>query len=163
MSNPINVANKLTLRARVLLAVMPVLLVMAMLFLLERFGRERILFSSLAASAFLIYLDPRHPTNSVRTLVIAQSSAAIIGYLVYVLIGTGYWAAAISMVIEVILMILCKAMHPPAVATALVFAFQETKPNALLLFLLSLLLLVFLIGLQRTSIWLIKRGESRTM
>ena len=146
-------------KTEVALAVMPTVMVIAVLMLLEAFSKQQLLFGSLASSAFLIYLDPKHPTNSIRTLFIAQISAAIIGYLVYLLVGPGYGAAALSMVLVVVLMIVTKAMHPPAVATSLLFAFQYTKPNTLMLFLFAIVLLIILVALQRASIWLIKRSD----
>jgi CBS-domain-containing membrane protein len=129
------------------------------LFLLKAFSKQELLFASLASSAFLIYLDPKHPTNSLRTLLIAQTAAAIVGYLVYLLAGPGYLSAALSMIAIVLVMIFTKTMHPPAVASALNFAFQDNKPDTLALFLFALLLLVLLIILQRTSLWLIRRNE----
>lgn len=147
------------LKTEFLLAVVPTLMVIAVLLLLEAFSKQQLLFASLASSAFLIYLDPRHPTNSMRTLLIAQVSAAVIGYLFYLLMGPGYGSAALSMIMAIALMILTKAMHPPAVATSLLFAFQYKKPDTLMLFLFALLLLVLLVILQRVSIWLLKRTE----
>jgi CBS-domain-containing membrane protein len=125
---------------------------------LEAFSKQQILFSSLASSAFLIYLDPKHPTNSIRTLVIAQTSAAVIGYITYRIAGPGYVAASVSMVIVIAVMILAHAMHPPAVSSALLFAFQPARPNVLLLFLLAVILLVLLIILQKTSLWLLQKA-----
>jgi len=151
--------KRLELKTQLMLAIMPALMVIAVLMLLEAFSKQQLLFASLASSAFLIYLDPKHPTNSIRTLMIAQISAAIIGYLVYLLLGPGYGQAALSMIIVILLMIFARAMHPPAVATSLIFAFQHNKPNTLMLFLFAILLLVLLIILQRFSIWLLKRVE----
>ncbi|MDQ2751522.1 MAG: HPP family protein [Bacteroidota bacterium] len=149
------------LQTDILLAVMPAVATIILLLLLNTFGKQEILFSSLASSAFLIYLEPEHPTNNVRTLLIAQLSAAVIGYLVYRIVGAGYTSAAISMIIAIAVMIAAKAMHPPAVATALVFAFQHAKPNTLLMFFVAVFFLVILIVLQRTSLWLIKRSTNK--
>src|SRR3954470_12369573 len=150
------------LKTDILLAVMPAVIMIGVLILLDNFGKQEILFSSLASSAFLIYLEPKHPTNNIRTLLIAQLSASGIGYLVYIAVGSGYTSAAISMIISILVMIFTKAMHPPAVSTALVFAFQHTKPNTLLMFFCAVVLLVVLIALQRASLWLIKRSERRS-
>lgn len=120
--------------------------------LLEAFSKQQLLFSSLASSAFLIYLDPKHPTNSVRTLIIAQTSAAVVGYLVYLIMGPGYLPAAIPMIVA-------KAMHAPAVSSALIFAFPYTKVNTLLMFLFAVMLLVILIAFQRAFLWILKGGE----
>ncbi len=138
---------------------MPAITVIGVLILLKEFSKQQLLFSSLASSAFLIYLDPKHPTNSIRTLAIAQTSAAIIGYLTLLIAGPGYLGASFAMIIVITVMILAHAMHPPAVSSALLFAFQPTKPNALLLFLLAIVLLILLIVIQRTSLRVIKKME----
>jgi CBS-domain-containing membrane protein len=141
---------------------MPAGTVILVLILLEAFSKQQLLFSSLASSAFLIYLDPKHPTNSIRTLMIAQLSACIVGYLIYLIAGAGYLGAAISMILSIAVMIFAKAMHPPAVSTALIFAFQYKEVNVVMMFFLAVLLLAILIILQRASLWLIKRGENKT-
>ncbi len=156
-----NITRRFDLKTDILLAVIPSVVMIVVLILLNAFSKQQILFSSLASSAFLIYLDPKHPTNSIRTLLIAQLSASVIGYVVYLIFGLGYVSAAISMVIAIIVMILAKAMHPPAVSTALVFAFQYSKVNTLLMFFFAIMLLVILIVLQRSSLWLINRSEKR--
>lgn len=151
--------KRFDLKTEMILATLPTAMIIAVLLLLKAFSKQELLFASLASSAFLIYLDPKNPTNSIRTLLIAQTSAAIIGYVIYRLIGPGYIPAALSMIAIVLLMIFTKAMHPPAVASALNFAFQRTKPDTLSLFLFALLLLVILIVLQKVSLWLITRKE----
>lgn len=153
--------DRLSLKSEIALAVMPAVTVVGVLLLLKTFSKQQILFSSLASSAFLIYVDPKHPANSIRTLLIAQLSAAIIGYLVYLVAGPGYVAASVSMVIAITVMILAHAMHPPAVSTALLFAFQTAKLNVLVLFGLAVILLILLVVIQRASLWMIKRYETR--
>lgn len=149
------------LQTDIVLAVMPTAVMIGVLLLLNFFGRQEVLFSSLASSAFLIYLDPQNTTNSSRTLLIAQLSAAVVGYLTYTVMGAGYASAAVSMILAILIMIVTRAMHPPAVSTALLFAFQHTKPNTLLMFCFAVLLLILLMALQRTSVWLIKRSERK--
>lgn len=153
--------RRFDIQTEIVLALMPTVVVISVLMLLEIFSRQQLLFSSLASSAFLIYLDPRHPVNSVRTLMISQVIAAVVGYLVYLLVGPGYLSAAISMVFTIAVMIFTKAMHPPAVSTAMIFAFQFTRVNTLVLFLSAVLLLVVLIFLQRVSLWLIKISDGK--
>ncbi len=142
---------------------MPATMIISVLMLLEIFTSQKLLFSSLASSAFLIYMDPKHPTNRVRTLIIAQISAALIGYLIFILLGPGYLSAAISMIIAIIVMISAKAMHPPAVSSAMIFAFQYTKPNTLMLFMMAVLLLVMLIVLQKLSLWVLKKADKENV
>jgi CBS-domain-containing membrane protein len=140
------------------LALMPTITIILVLIFVEAFTKQRLLFSSLASSAFLIYLDPKHQTNQIRTLAIAQSSAACIGFIMFLVVGTGYPSAALSMIIAIALMIFTKSMHPPAVSTALIFAFRQEATSNLYLFLLSLGLLVILIVLQRMSLYLVKKA-----
>lgn len=151
--------RRFDLKTELILATLPTAIIVAVLLLLKAFSKQELLFASLASSAFLIYLDPKNPANSIRTLLIAQTAAAIVGYVVYIFAGPGYLSAALSMVVIVLLMIFTKAMHPPAVASALNFAFQHTKPDTLALFLFALLLLVLLIIIQRISLWLVRRKE----
>jgi hypothetical protein len=55
-------------------ALLPTLTVLAVLGLVEALSRQLLLFASLASSAFLIYLAPRHKANSLRTLCLAQGA-----------------------------------------------------------------------------------------
>src|SRR4028119_2372998 len=82
--------RRLDLKGEFVLALLPTATVLVMLSLVEAFSRQRLLFASLASSAFLIYLDPQHGTNSVRTLVISQMTAAVIGFLTHLAFGPGY-------------------------------------------------------------------------
>ncbi len=68
--------RRLPWRHELLLVLLPTITVLAVVALVERFSQQRLLFASLASSAFLIYLDPLHGTNSARTLLIAQLGAA---------------------------------------------------------------------------------------
>jgi CBS-domain-containing membrane protein len=148
-------------RTELVLAFLPTITVVMVLVLIESFSHQRLLFGSLASSAFLIYLDPRHKMNNVKTLTISQSASAIIGFLMYLIAGAGYSSAAIAMIIAIAVMILLKAMHPPAVSTALSFAFREADGSNLLLFLTALMLLVILIILQRVSLWIVRKESPK--
>lgn len=87
-------------------------------------SQQRLLFSSLASSAFLIYLDPQHVTNQVKTLVLAQAIAAVVGWIIYSFTGPGFFAGEIARVIAIFLMILLDVVHPPTVSTSLSFALR---------------------------------------
>ena len=150
--------SRLTYKAELLLALLPTLTVLVMLWLLELLSNQRLLFASLASSAFLIYLDPTHRTNSTRTLVLSQMGAAFIGYGLHALLGPGYAGAALAMVVTIGLMVSLNAMHPPAVGTALSFAFRAGQGEGnLLLFGLAVGLVVVLVLLQRGSVYLLGR------
>ena len=99
----------LSLRQELGLALLPTVVVLLMLGYVEAFSRQRLLFASLASSAFLIYIDPEHPMNGVRTLVLAQSSAALIGFAADYLLGAGYLAAGVAMVVPSP----CSSRHTP--------------------------------------------------
>ena len=149
--------RQLDWRGELALATAPTLVVLTMLALVESFSHQQLLFASLASSAFLIYLDPQHSTNTVRTLVTSQTMAALIGFTTYTLFGSGYLSGGSAMVIIIVLMILLNVMHPPAVSTALSFALRTGKENNLVLFGLALSIVLLLVGLQRFAIWLLAR------
>ncbi|SNR59206.1 MULTISPECIES: HPP family protein [Hymenobacter] len=145
-------------RGELLLALLPTATVLLMLWLLELLSNQRLLFASLASSAFLIYLDPGHRTNSARTLAISQLGAASIGFVLHALVGPGYVSAALAMVLSILLMIALDAMHPPAVSTGLNFAFRAGSGEGnLLLFGLAVGLVVVLVIVQRGSTYILSR------
>ena len=150
----------LSLRQELALAVLPTVVVLLMLGYVEAFSRQRLLFASLASSAFLIYLDPEHPANSVRTVALAQTCAALLGFGADWLLGSGYLAAGVAMVLTIIVVIALDAMHPPAVSTSLTFAFRANPASSLSLFGLSLLLIILLVALQQASLSLLRRWRS---
>ncbi|MDQ2770208.1 MAG: HPP family protein [Bacteroidota bacterium] len=145
-------------RAELLLALLPTITVLVLLWLLELLSNQRLLFASLASSCFLIYLDPGHRANSARTLVLSQMSAAILGYAAHAVLGPGYASAAVALVGIIGLMVATDAMHPPAVGTALNFAFRAgSGEGSLLLFGLAVGLVLVLLGVQKASAYLLAR------
>jgi CBS-domain-containing membrane protein len=162
---PIEGANRslrrrLGIKGELLLATTPTVVVLGVLALVEVLSRQRLLFASLAASAFLIYLDPQHGTNTVRTLVCAQMMAAIIGWLTFMSFGPGYIAAGSAMILTIVFMIVLDAMHPPAVATSLSFALRAGNENNLILFGLAVGITAVLVVLERFALWLLARLNS---
>lgn len=149
--------RRLTLRAEFSLALLPTAVVLLVFAGIEMLSDHRLLFASLASSAFLIYLDPEHATNQIRTLVISQALAAVIGYFAYSVSGGGYLTSGVAMVTVIVAMIALDAMHPPAVATALSFAFRAGDESNLLLFSLALSLIAVLVLLQRSVLWAFTR------
>lgn len=147
--------SRLNLKGELALAIAPTLTVLGVLALVEVLSRQRLLFASLAASAFLIYLDPQHHTNTVRTLVLAQMMAATIGFITHLIIGSGYLSAGIAMVVTIVLMILLDAVHPPAVPTSLSFALRAGNENNLVLFALAVGITAVLVVIERFALWLL--------
>ena len=149
--------QRLGLRGELTLALLPTATVLAVFAFVEALSQQRLLFASLASSAFLIYLDPQHGMNSVRTLVTAHLIAAALGFGTYALFGPGYLAGGAAMLGTVVLMILLDAVHPPAVSTSLSFAFRAGNVSNLLLFVLAIGITVLLVGLERVAVWLAAR------
>lgn len=150
--------RRLGLRRELILAVAPTLTVLLVLALVEAVSRQRLLFASLASSAFLIYLDPQHSVNQARTLLLSQLGAASIGMLSFLILGPGYVSAGTAMVLAIVAMILCDAVHPPAVATALSFGLKAGDTSNLALFCLALGITAVLLGLQKLTLWLVVRA-----
>ena len=153
---------RLTLRREAVLALLPTATVLLLLFLLKLLSNQQLLFASLASSCFLIYLDPAHPANSARTLALSQLGAAGLGYGCHAWLGPGYASAALALGGIITLMLLANAMHPPAVGTALNFAFHAgTGEGSLWLFGLAVGLVLVLLAVQRTSAWVLGRLAAR--
>jgi CBS-domain-containing membrane protein len=149
--------RRLGLRGELLLAVAPTLTVLLVLGLVEIVSKQRLLFASLASSAFLIYLDPQHSVNQARTLLLSQLGAAVIGMLSFVLLGPGYASAGTAMVLAIVAMIMADAVHPPAVATALSFGLKAGDASNLVLFCLALGITLMLLALQKLMLYLVSR------
>lgn len=153
--------RRLERRDELLLVLLPTATVLGVLALVEALSEQRLLFASLASSAFLIYLDPEHGMNTVRSLALSQLSAAVLGWVTYEVVGPGYLAGGLAMVATIALMIVLDALHPPAVATAMSFALRAGDASNLLLFALSLGITTVLAALQKTVVWLVARAELR--
>jgi len=129
------------------LAIPPTVTVLLAAFLLEWFTHQRILFASLAASAFLIYYAPTHHMNTIRVMVTAQLLGCFIGAGIGAF-GAGYGAAAVAMTFTVVMLIVLRNVHPPAIASSLGFAFLGPQVRSLVAFLVALGLIVVLVVLQ---------------
>jgi hypothetical protein len=77
--------RSLGLQGKLTLVILPTLIILGVLFFVNILNAQRLLFASLSASAFLIYLDPEHGTNRMQTLIISQMSAALLGLVTYLL------------------------------------------------------------------------------
>jgi CBS-domain-containing membrane protein len=149
-------SRRLRLKDELLLALLPTATVLLTVALVEKFGqRQHLLCAALASSAFLIYLDPDHQTNAVRTLVISQMIAAGVGTAAWSILGSGFVSAGIAMSALIALMILLNVVHPPAVTTSLAFSLRPDKSSSLVLFGLALAITAGLVLLQRAVLWLV--------
>lgn len=149
--------RRLDLKGELVLAAVPTAIILTVLALVEVLSRQRLLFASLASSAFLIYLDPQHGTNTVRSLMFSQIMAATIGFITHIFFGTGYISGGSAMVITIVLMIVLDVVHPPAVATSLSFALRAGNETNLVLFGLAVAITAVLVGLERFTLWVLAR------
>ncbi len=155
-----------SLRTNLALAVMPTGTVLAVFALVEMWSHQKLLFASLASSAFLIYLDPEHETNSVRTVVVSQGLAALAGFAAHAWGQGSPWAAGAAMILVIFAMIGLRVMHPPAVSTALSFALGAGTGRTVLLFAVCVALVAGLVLGQQAVIKRINRVarvEGRTL
>jgi CBS-domain-containing membrane protein len=152
----------LSLKEELLLATAPTLTILSVMALVEVLNGQRLLFASLAASAFLIYLDPHHGSNAARSLILSQLMAAAIGLFASFVLGASYMSAAVAMVVTIAFMIVLNIVHPPAVATSLSFAFLRVdRENNFILFSLAVGVIALLVGLERLMLWLLARSAIR--
>ena len=147
--------KRLSFRDELLLALLPTITILLVLACVETLTEDRVLFATLAASAFLIYLDPQHNTNAVKTLILAQMIAAMTGLGSFTLLGPGYWAGGIAMVLTIGLIILLDVVHPPAVSTSLLFAFKAGNESNLFLFGLAVAVTALLVILEWTTLMIL--------
>lgn len=137
-----------------------------------RLGRERLslrselalaffptvtLFSALASSAFLIYLDPMHGTNRIPAVVGAHMTGAAAGMFGGWVLGYGYGAAGLAMVVTILVMIVADIVHPPAIGTSLSFAYRAGLAANVTLFLIALGMVVLLVVLQKATQYVLVR------
>jgi CBS-domain-containing membrane protein len=154
--------RRLRLRDELLLAFLPTATVLLVFGVIEVLSNQRLLFASLASSAFLIYMDPEHGANRTATLAFSQLAAAGTGFLMFTLIGPSYAAGAVAMVTTTIVMIVFDIVHPPAVATAIAFAFRTGDETNVALFALAVGMVVVLVVLETATLALLARLHRRS-
>jgi hypothetical protein len=146
------------LRGELLLAIPPTVVMLLAVVLLETLRHERILFASLAASAYLIYRDPVHPMNGVRVMVGAHSVAVVTGVSCGAGLrgghpGDGRDAAGAHRVSH------CPS--PGGIHGARLRLFARPI-EAAGLFVVALSMIAVLIVLQRTALWTLRRLQAHT-
>jgi len=144
------------------LAVPSTLTMIASLFFVQVLTSQRVLFASLASSAFPIYREPTHPMNGLRVVTGAHLIATVLGVGCALVLGPGYVAAAAAMAITIFVLVIGDLVHPPAVSTALGFAFYARQEEAVGVFLLAVLMLATLVILERLAVWTLVRIQATT-
>lgn len=153
---PLRANRRAALKRDFSLALLPTVTILLVLALMEFLLRQHLLFASLASSAFGIYLAPHHKSNGVKVLFCAQLGAALAGFLAQLVLHPGYLAAAGAMILVIALMVALDAVHPPAVSTALSFAFVPVVFKSVALFVVAVGLVALLVALQKKAdaVWM---------
>jgi CBS-domain-containing membrane protein len=107
-------------------------------------GKQPLLVASLASSSFLMYYQPLNEVNRFGPLVLGQLTCAVFGFLANLLLRDPLSSAAVAVSFSVVAMMLLRIVHPPAVATSLVFAYRPHGVSALGTFFLTLLVVLVL-------------------
>ncbi len=146
-----------------ILAALPALTIVAALAFFDALVRQRLLFSSLAASAFLVWAEPRHPMNAVRTVLLAQVVAALAGAIAFMLFGAGFVASGAATALTAVAMIGLDAVHPQAISTTFGFAIRAGQTSVLLLFGLVAVVTVVIIVLHQSAEWILRHAENEAV
>jgi CBS-domain-containing membrane protein len=132
-------------------------LTIGLLALLAMISRTPLVFPSLGPTAFLFFFAPRSPASSPRHALVGHALGILCGYGSLWMVGLAHapsamlegvngprvLAAALSLALTGVLMILLKVAHPPAGATTLIVSLGiVTEPMHLLVIEIAVLLLV---------------------
>lgn len=117
-----------------------VLSVLLVIFIVQDVARQPVL----ASSAFLLYYQPRNEINDFKPLVFGHLLAVMMGYGASLLLPIPYWSSILSVVGTVVLLSLLRLVHPPAISTSLVFSYRPYELDAVVTFLLSLVVILAL-------------------
>lgn len=147
--------RRLGVGGELVLAMLPTLTILGVLTFIDELSNQRLLFGSLAASAFLIYLDPGHPMNKIETLVPSHLLGLVAGVITCWIFAAGYLSAGIAMVVTILIMVIGDFVYPPAVSTSLIFGLRR------LLFAIALGMIVILVILERAAVWLLRHLSAR--
>lgn len=119
--------RRLGVGGELVLAMLPTLTILGVLTFIDELSNQRLLFGSLAASAFLIYLDPGHPMNKIETLVPSHLLGLVAGVITCWIFGAGYLSAGIAMVVTILIIVIGDFVYPPAVSTSLIFGLRRLR------------------------------------
>lgn len=121
-----------------------VLSVLIVIFIVQDLIRQPVLITSLASSTFLLYYQPLNEINRFGPLVFGHIIATSIGYLASLLLPVPYVSAAVSMALSIVVLVLLRMVHPPAISTSLVFSYRPHDATVIVTFLLTLAVVIAL-------------------
>ncbi|MFF0479933.1 HPP family protein [Streptomyces sp. NPDC004435] len=106
-----------------------------------------LLIPPLAASMALVAASPDLPLSQPRSLIGGQLLAALAGFAVLAVAGPGLWSAAVAGGLALGVMMLARAPHSPAAATAVIVALEAPPFWTFTGLLLTSCLLLVAVGL----------------
>ncbi len=108
------------------------------------------LFAPFGASAVLLYGAPAAPFSQPRNLLGGHFISATVGVIIFNILGISFFSVALAVSLAISLMLLARAVHPPAGATALLgvtasqgsflWIFAPVLAGALVLLLVALII-----------------------
>ncbi|MFJ3901603.1 HPP family protein [Streptomyces sp. NPDC090025] len=106
-----------------------------------------LMIAPLAATAMIICSTPALPPAQPRGVVLGQLGSGALGLIAVALFGHSLWTAAVAAGLSVGLMLLLRAVHAPAAATAVLAVLTDPQPVRFLVLLAIGSVLLVLIGL----------------
>ena len=94
-------------------------------------GMSPFLLASLGASAVILFVFTDTPAAQPRALVAGHLIAAFIGILCQHWLGDALWVYAVALGLSLAVMLVCRCVHPPAGADALIMIHQHATLSML--------------------------------
>ncbi|MFJ8660948.1 HPP family protein [Streptomyces sp. NPDC093795] len=116
---------------------------------------QLLMIAPLAATAMIICSTPVLPPAQPRGVMLGQVGSGVLGIVAVALFGDSLWVAAVAAGLSVGLMLLLRAVHAPAAATAVLAVLQDPAPLRFLVLLAVGSALLVLVGLLASRLGVI--------
>ncbi|MDX2564777.1 HPP family protein [Streptomyces sp. TX20-6-3] len=116
---------------------------------------QLLMIAPLAATAMIICSTPVLPPAQPRGVMLGQTGSGVLGLVAVALFGRSLWVAAVAAGLSVGLMLLLRAVHAPAAATAVLAVLQDPAPLRFLVLLAVGSALLVLVGLLASRLGVI--------
>ncbi|MFJ4868629.1 HPP family protein [Streptomyces sp. NPDC088757] len=116
---------------------------------------QLLMIAPLAATAMIICSTPLLPPAQPRGVMLGQLGSGALGLAAVALFGSSLWAAAVAAGLSVGLMLLLRAVHAPAAATAVLAVLQDPAPLRFLVLLAVGSALLVLVGVLASRLGVI--------
>ncbi|MFB7450166.1 MULTISPECIES: HPP family protein [unclassified Streptomyces] len=119
-----------------------------------------LMIAPLAATAMIICSTPALPPAQPRGVLLGQLGSGALGLVAVAVLGHSLWVAALAAGLSVGLMLLLRAVHAPAAATAVLAVLQDPAPLRFLVLLAVGSALLVLVGLVASRLGAIGKYPS---